>query len=102
LQRIRLNLALQIRSQDLTKMPGPWWSCHVRSGQVRIGPHHADAACLIAQCLDTLYHKDWNVRLAARWLGCSSSQLTKVLKFDRRALEIANRERIARNLKPLK
>jgi AraC-like DNA-binding protein len=102
LLRLRMNLALQVRSEKLATGPGSSWSRYVRGARVWIGARHPDAGCLVAECLDCLYHEDWHIRRAAQRLGCSSSQLIRILRFDRRALEKTNQERRLRNLKPLR
>jgi hypothetical protein len=93
LRRMRVNLALEIRSKSQPTEPSQLWKCRCVGGKVRINDQHEELGGLLAECLDALHFFDWDIRPAADWLGCSSSQLIKLLKIETRALQLTNRKR---------
>ena len=102
MRRIRINLALEIRSEMVPSEPSDVWRRHCVSGKVRVSEQHEDLGGLLAECLDALNFYGWDIRLAADWLGCSGSQLVKLLKIETRALQLTNRMRRANGMHPLK
>jgi hypothetical protein len=94
LRRLRLLLALSVRC-DRSGLSDAWQR-RCREGKVSINPHHAEFPQLLAEALDRLAAAGWDVRTAADGLGCTSSQLVKLLADEPRALAQVNRERAAR------
>jgi hypothetical protein len=101
-RRMRVNLALEIRSKLQPTEPSELWRRRCVGGKVRINEQHDDLGGLLADCLDALHFLGWDVRSAADWLGCSSSQLIKLLKIETRALQLTNRKRAEHGLRALK
>jgi len=99
---MRVNLALEIRSESQPPEPSELWKTRCVGGKVRINEHHDDLGGLLAECLDTLHFADWDVRTAADRLKCSSSQLIKLLKIETRALQLTNQKRADLGLHSLK
>ncbi|MCA9211988.1 MAG: peptide chain release factor-like protein [Planctomycetales bacterium] len=102
LRRLRVNLALDTRSNELAERPSEIWRERCTNQKIRISERHEDLGALLADCLDALHFHDWSVRDAAEWLGCSGSQLIKLLKIETRALQLTNQRRAESGLNPLK
>ncbi len=103
LRLLRLQLALQVRtSPPLTQPPSPLWKNRCRQGKLLINPNHEDFPALLAEALDHLAVRDWDVAGTAKHLGITTSQLVKLLKHEPQALALVNRERKSRGLGPLK
>ncbi|MBN1909215.1 MAG: peptide chain release factor-like protein [Pirellulales bacterium] len=93
--RLRVNLALGVRgSAPIETHPGPLWRqrCGTR-GQIAISAEHEDFPALLAEVLDVIGLSDDDLSRSAEVLGCTPSQLVKLLKKEPRALEQINRRR---------
>ena len=64
--------------------------------------HHADFPALLAESLDAIDAKDYDVRRAAAALGCSTSQLVRFVGRVPEALRLVNDAREQRGQKRLK
>jgi hypothetical protein len=92
--RLRLNLALGIRSPSQTHyVPSERWKKRCRAGRLVINPKHADFPALLAEALDVLSAAEMEARLAADRLACSSSQLIRFLQKEPRAMSLVNDQR---------
>jgi len=100
LRRMRLNLALQIRTARVG--PSDLWQQRCRNQRISINPNHADFPALLAECLDVLASEAWDPRATAYRLNCTTSQLIRLIKREPRAIQLLNDEREARNLGRLK
>jgi hypothetical protein len=94
--RLRLNLALAVR-HDWTG-PSPLWRTRLRGGRVVVSPEHDDFPALVAEALDAIAARAGDLKAAAEALGCSTSQLVKLLKDEPRALGPINERRKAEGL----
>lgn len=102
-RRLRVNLALQVRAAVHKRAPpSPRWQARCRGGRLDVAGRHADFPALLAEALDTLAAYDLSVSAAAQHLGCSSTQLVKLLKIDSRALLAVNQQRTEQGLPPLR
>lgn len=102
LLRLRLNLALQIRHPvSPTDPPSALWVSRCRGGKLNINPGHDHFPGILAEALDRLSICDLDPKAAAACLGCSTSQLIKLLKLEPRALGQVNLGREKRSLHPL-
>jgi hypothetical protein len=102
LRRLRMQLALTVRAPLLSgASPSTLWQGRCRDGKVSVSPEHADFPRLLAEALDHLAATKWDVPEAAYGLGCTSSQLIKLLGQEPRALALVNRERAERGLRRL-
>lgn len=63
---------------------------------------HTDFPAILAEALDVLATCEFDHAAAASRLGCTGSQLVKLLKDERSAFERMNRERLARGMPRLK
>lgn len=103
LVRLRVNLALEVRRPaGDDRQPGSFWRARSAGGRIRVSPNHEDFPRLLAEALDFLAARQDDVRLAAKALGCSASQLVRLLKLEPRALEQVNRTRQERGLARLR
>ena len=102
LHRLRVQLALEVRSDRSTTEPSDLWQQRCPRGTIRVNPDHADFPGLLAESLDVAAERDFDLRSAAEFLGCSTSQLIKFFKVEPRALELVNRERSDRGIHPLR
>jgi hypothetical protein len=103
LRRLRLRLAISVRVERARAAgPSELWRSRCRGGKVAINEDHRDVPAIIAEVLDVLAMRGWDAAEAAEWLGCSSTQLVKVLKLERDALDVLNRKRTERGLSTLK
>ena len=96
--RLRLALAVEVRippDDEPTKL----WASRCRDGRIAVNPSHIDFPSLLAEALDVLSASDFDNQAAAERLGCTASQLAKLLRQEPRALVVVNRARRERNRK---
>ena len=80
--------------------PSPLWQS--RCGEVlKVSASHDDFPALLAEVLDVLAALDADPKRAAVLLGCTPSQLIRLLKVDPRALLLVNRWRGQRGMHAL-
>jgi hypothetical protein len=97
--RLRVNLALEVRrKRDVDYVPSQLWQSRCRGGRVKLSAEHDDFPSLLAEALDVLATFDAEPKQAAASLGCTTSQLIRLLKLDGRALDLVNRWRGDRDL----
>lgn len=99
--RLRLRLALEVRCPAELE-PSPLWASRCKGGKISINPAHLDFPSLLAEALDVLAARHDNLAAAAAVLGCSTTQLVKLLKDEPRAFKALNDRRVAGGLQPLK
>ncbi len=111
--RLRVNLALSVRSENPRKLnrqdqsaasplPSERWRQRVRGGRLAINPEHDDFPALLAEALDHLAGQAYDVPAAATALGITRSQLLKLLRHEPRALEQVNTQRVAAGMPSLR
>lgn len=101
--RLRVRLAVEFRTaRTLAAGPSELWRSRCRDGRIAVNPSHVDFPALLAEALDVLATCEFDHTLAANSLGCTGSQLLKLLKEERTAFECLTRERAARGLPRLK
>ena len=102
-ERLRLRLAVEHRVPiDPAQFPSDCWKRRVQHGRIVVSPHHRDLACLLADALDALDAQSYATTEAAEQLGCTASQLLKLLRLHPPALTEVNRQRQAAGLPTLK
>lgn len=99
--RLRVKLALGVRVPFEEGGPSPLWRSRCRSGRIAINPAHDDFPALLAEALDALAAAEMDVKRASACLGCSPSQLVKLLKAEPRAFLALNAARVDRGEHPL-
>jgi hypothetical protein len=104
IQRLRIKLALQLRSSahELVDSPSPLWRSRAKGRGIAVSASHADFASLLAEALDAFAACDFDSKKAAEQLGCSPSQLIKLIKQAPEALLQVNEQRKLRGLHALR
>jgi hypothetical protein len=101
LLRLRVNLALEVRRPcGSDYVPSSLWQSR-RGGGLKVSASHDDFPVLLAEVLDVLAAFDADPKRAATVLGCTPSQLVRLLKLDPRALLLVNRWRGQRGMHAL-
>jgi hypothetical protein len=97
--RLRINLALEVRQpREINVAPSSLLQSRLIGGKISISPSHDDFPAILAEVLDFLAAYQADVKATADHLGCTTSQLTKFLKQEPRALLLVNRWREDQNL----
>ncbi|MEY2725109.1 MAG: Peptide chain release factor 1 [Planctomycetota bacterium] len=97
--RLRLLLALKVRSVASSDVnPSPLWKSRCHNQRIACNDRHTDFPAMLAEALDAVDAKDYDVRRAAAALGCSFSQLTRFIARLPEALEQVNLARAERGL----
>ncbi len=99
--RLRVQLALEVRTKR-ERWPSPLWESRRHRGRIVLDPTHADFPRMLAEALDLLEQFAGDHQQAADELGCSNSQLVRLLSMDDRALALLNAQRGSLGLKPLR
>ena len=102
--RLRRKLAVQVRTRTDpdSHRPGECWSRRRQGRTISVNPHHRDYPALLAEALDVIVARGFDVAGAAGVLGVSMSQLAKLVKHDKHAFAEVNRGRAERGLPPLR
>ena len=101
--RLRVNLAIDARSDVAEKTPpSELWRSRSLGRKVTVSAEHDDFPAILAEALDRIHARQWDVKAAAETLGCSTSQLVKLLQKEPRALAVVNQKRRERDLHALK
>ena len=88
--RLRVKLALEVRQPcGPDDVPSPLWQSRCGGG-LKVSASHEDFPALLAEVLDVLAALDADPKRAAVVLGCTPSQLIRLLKLDPRALLLVN------------
>lgn len=98
--RLRLELAVAVRSSEEIVSPSTLWRSRVAGERITVSASHIDVPAILAEALDVLAATDWSAPAAAERLGISTSQLVKLLKLEPRGLAMLNREQAARGRRP--
>lgn len=104
--RLRVELALAIRRPIDRADGGPFvagalWRSRCHDGRIAVNPGHADFPALLAEALDVLQAMGDEPRAASEALGCSATQLVKLLRGEPRALALVNERRRQAGRHPL-
>jgi hypothetical protein len=99
LRRLRLRLALEVRcSPQPERGPSPLWQSRCRGGRIDVSASHDDFPALLAEALDRIATRNGDLAEPAAALGCTASQLLKLLRKEARALALVNQWRGDRGL----
>lgn len=96
--RLRLKLAVKCRtvtSRD-RHQPSELWRRRRQGDKLTVNPEHEDYPALLAEALDVVVARRYDVAGAAGILGITMSQLTRLIRHERHAFALVNegRERI--------
>lgn len=102
LRRLRVRLAESVRTPREDVPSALWKSRCSKAGRISVSDTNAAFPSLVAEALDCLAAAEWDVRAAADRLGCSTSQLVKLLANAPTGLRQLNDARAREGLKPLR
>ncbi|MEZ6062770.1 MAG: peptide chain release factor-like protein [Planctomycetaceae bacterium] len=103
IRRLRMELSVRVRAvKSAVVEPSELWRQRCRGGRIACNEQHTDFPAMLAEALDAIDAKDFDVRTAAAALGCSSSQLTRFIGRVPAALLQVNQSREQRGLRKLK
>jgi hypothetical protein len=104
LRRLRLALAVGVRGPAgaLLRAPSDLLRSRVRGGRIVLSPDHDDFPAVLAEVLDCVAEAGHDPRRAAAVLGCTPTQVVRLLADHPPALAAVNAARRARGLPPLR
>jgi hypothetical protein len=104
LRRLRMRLA--IRARTPTSRDGheqsELWRRRRQGSKMPVNPDHADYPALLAEALDVVVARRFDVAGAAGVLGLTMSQLSRLIGHERHAMARVNAGREAVGLRPLR
>jgi hypothetical protein len=104
IRRLRLKLAIETR-RDVGRRDvrtSSLWQSRRQGRQLSINPKHKDYPALLAEALDVIVARGYDVAGAAGALGISMSQLAKLVRHEKQAFALVNAGRDERGLPRLK
>ena len=101
LQRLRVQLAIHLRTPVPPDKPSELWISRVHGRQLAVSSDHEDFPAILAEAIDALAAVDYDVGRAADHWGVSATQLVKLLKLAPEAFLQLNGQRATAGLKPL-
>ncbi|MCP3904180.1 MAG: peptide chain release factor-like protein [Planctomycetes bacterium] len=104
IRRLRLKLAREIRRDPGRRgiVPSPLWESRRQGRQLSINAKHKDYPTLLAEALDVIVARRFDVAGAAGALGVSMSQLARLVRHDKQAFARLNERREEQGLPKLK
>jgi hypothetical protein len=104
LRRLRLKLAIQHREFVHPKFhqQSELWSRRRQGEKMSVNPDHVDYPALLAEALDVIIARKFDVAGAAGVLGITMSQLAKLVRHEKQAMVLVNKGREERGLPALK
>lgn len=102
--RLRQKLAERARVRlDLRSyQPSELWRERRQGEKLPVNPRTRDFPALLAEAMDVVHARRYDVAGSAGILGITMSQLAKLIRHDRHAFAFVNRERESRGLPALK
>ncbi len=103
-RRLRLALAREVRTKvdRNNHRRSELWEQRKQGKQRSVNPDHTDYPSLLAEALDVIYARKFDVAGSAGVLGVSMSQLAKLVRHDKRAFGLINQGREERGMPRLK
>lgn len=103
MRRLRLKLAIELRLPvPAGQGPSDLWRSRSGGGKVAVNVRHEDFPAMLSEAMDMLAACDLQPQIAAERLGCSTSQLVRMLRREPAALATVNRARAQCDLHPLR
>ncbi len=104
IKRLRLNLAIKVRVavHPARHQPSNLWTQRRAGEKISVNPNNKDYPGLLAEALDVIYARKFDVAGAAGILGVTMSQLAKLVRHERHAFALINEGRRDRGLPELK
>ena len=103
-RRLRLKLARRVRRRINTNQytPTDLWQQRRQGNKISVSPKHPDYPPLLAEAMDVIEARAWDVGGAAGTLEITMSQLVRLVRHDRGAFERVNKGRTNRGWPALK
>lgn len=103
-RRLRLKLARQVRTtvDPRSYQPSERWQRRRQGSKMPVNPKTRDYPALLAEALDVIVAKGFDVGGAAGILGITMSQLARLIRHDRHTFALVNDGRTVRGLPALK
>ncbi len=104
IKQLRLKLAVKHRRpvhRDRYQ-PSELWQSRRQGRQISVNPNHRDYPALLAEAMDLVVARGYDVAGAAGVLGVSMSQLAKLIRHNKNAFAVVNEGRAERGLPALK
>lgn len=102
IQRLRINLALSVRTAVGPDDPlSDLWQSRVRGRQLSVSAEHEDFPALLAEAMNRLAACDWEAAIAAGQLSLTTTQLVKFLKLEPESLNQLNSARQSKGQRKL-
>jgi hypothetical protein len=104
LRRLRRRMALQLRvAIDRDRhAPSPLWRSRRQGDKMSVSPEHADYPALLAEALDVVVGRRFDLAGSAGLLGVTMSQLSRLIHHDKAAFTRVNEGRVAVGLPPIR
>jgi hypothetical protein len=104
IRRLRLRLALNVRESvhPQRHRPSELWQTRRQGEKMSVNPEHRDYPGLLAEAMDVIVARKFDVAGSAGVLGITMSQLAKLVRHDRHAFAMVNKGRVDRGLPALK
>ena len=102
LRRLRLKLAIGLRSEHPRRAPSVLWNRRRSGTKLPINPKHSDYPALLAEALDVISEAGFDVGGAAGRLDITMSQLTRLLRHEPSAMGMVNDGRSERGFPVLR
>jgi hypothetical protein len=109
LHRLRVNLAISWRTPELSPQEtktaseiSDLWATRCVNKKISVASDHEDFPCILAEAMTAIVCYEFQVSDAAKHLGCSTSQLIKLLKIEDAAFQLVNDQRQKLGLSTLK
>lgn len=104
IKRLRVNLAMKVRVPVHPKghQPSELWVRRRAGEKMSVNPDHKDYPSLLAEALDVIFARKFDVAGSAGVLGITMSQLAKLVRHERHAMAMVNEGRKDRHLPELK
>lgn len=102
--RLRLKMAVKVRTwvdRD-HHHPSPLWCTRRQGEKLPVNPEHDHYPALLAEALDLVVARGYDIAGAAGLLGVTMSQLARLVRHDKRAFTLVNDGREERGLPRLK
>jgi len=92
IRRLRLRLAVKVRTIPPRRgfEPSELWRQRRQGTRIAVNPEHADYPALLAEALDLVVVRRWDVAGAAGLLGVTMSQLSRLIRQHPPAFAMVN------------
>jgi hypothetical protein len=103
-RRLRLRLAVKVRTIPVRSnfAPSELWQRRRQGTRIAVNPDHADYPALLAEALDLVVVRRWDLAGAAGLLGVTMSQLSRLIRQHPAAFAKVNEGRVSVGLSRLR